>query len=157
MKKAELKKIIRESIKELISEKQLLTELYTCSCTQGTGMCTVVCVEPADDHRSVGCDPYSFMDTGSGCASMNLSSWCRGGCLANIQNPDAGGDDFRGGRNIHPKFDNDNMIQKNMREETNQCKQEGFCCKKMFSPKQTDATIENGVCSCPKGSKRINC
>ena len=42
-------------------------------------------------------------------------------------------------------------------EESNSCRQEGFCCKHKVSLKTTNAVLEGGQCTCPKRSSQINC
>ena len=99
MKKSQLRKIIRESIKELMNGKQLLTELYNCHCSPmgPNATCTVTCADPNDDSRSAGCPDHTFVDTGTGCGSFNAGEYCRSGCLGNILDPTAGVDLGKGG------------------------------------------------------------
>lgn len=112
-KNPEIRDVIRESLKELLNEKQLLTEFYNCHCNPGGGStyvgapCVVTCHSPAVDERSAGCPDRWFTDTGSGCNSFDGNAYCRGGCLAKTATDDdprmgyTGAVDFERGRGIN--------------------------------------------------------
>ena len=96
-------------------------------------------------------------------SNPNIPGSCGGGAI--LQPKKAPADGEVGTMDIGlPKSDNSDMdydlgfdIEDDLREEINQCEQEGFCCKNKLSLKTTNPLTTNGVCGCPKGFNLINC
>jgi hypothetical protein len=94
MKKSQLRNIIRESIKELMNEKQLLNEMYSCYIT----------VQGGANHNAGGYSECSCGEESGACPTISVagdcssadgkfggfkscSKYCKGGCLANVMAP----------------------------------------------------------------------
>ena len=87
MKKSELRKIIRESIKEMMGEKQPLNEISNCSWNGNLNQSECQCI--GVDGEEGGCPTITVSgDCRSGNGKFNgyrsCGSYCNSGCFASV-------------------------------------------------------------------------